>query len=265
MINFTTFGVPAPAGSKRAFRRGDKIVITDASPAAKPWKAAVAASAGEAMNGQELYRCPLRVRIWFYMPRPKNHYRKGKSTSGMLSSTAPQYPAVKPDIDKLSRAVLDALTGVVYLDDSQIVVKVVEKFYGEPARAEVTVLEEGPPLKQIDREQQEFQVGFPRPAGQDIPAAPIVEVIDDQIDRLAAVHADPRMRVAADVWPEQNYGQCERRLRALRKQERVTFDFADRVLTVLDRTHLWYEHPDLKKAYLRADLKWLDRVRPVAQ
>jgi Holliday junction resolvase RusA-like endonuclease len=31
------------------------------------------------------------------------------------------YPVVKPDIDKLMRAVLDSLTGVVYVDDSQVV------------------------------------------------------------------------------------------------------------------------------------------------
>lgn len=31
------------------------------------------------------------------------------------------YPVIRPDLDKLIRAVLDALTGVLFVDDSQVV------------------------------------------------------------------------------------------------------------------------------------------------
>jgi Holliday junction resolvase RusA-like endonuclease len=39
-------------------------------------------------------------------------------------------PSVKPDLDKYVRAVMDALTGVAYVDDSQVVSLYAEKVYG---------------------------------------------------------------------------------------------------------------------------------------
>ena len=42
---------------------------------------------------------------------------------------------------KLARAVEDALTGIVWRDDAQIVDEQLSKVYGEPARVEVDVAE----------------------------------------------------------------------------------------------------------------------------
>ena len=39
-------------------------------------------------------------------------------------------PCVRPDVDKLARALLDALTGVAYEDDGQVVTLTVRKRYG---------------------------------------------------------------------------------------------------------------------------------------
>ena len=38
-------------------------------------------------------------------------------------------PCVRPDVDKLARALLDALTGVAYEDDGQVVALTVRKVY----------------------------------------------------------------------------------------------------------------------------------------
>ena len=46
-----------------------------------------------------------------------------------------------PDIDKLARCALDALTGIVFRDDAQIVDLHATKRYGEPERAELTIRE----------------------------------------------------------------------------------------------------------------------------
>jgi Holliday junction resolvase RusA-like endonuclease len=43
------------------------------------------------------------------------------------------YPFVRPDLDKLCRAVLDALTGIAYKDDQQVVTLNANKTYGERA------------------------------------------------------------------------------------------------------------------------------------
>jgi len=61
----------------------------------------------------------ISVRIEFYMPRPKNHYRTGKY-SHLLKADAPMNHTGRPDIDNLLKFVMDALNGVFYKDDSQI-------------------------------------------------------------------------------------------------------------------------------------------------
>jgi Holliday junction resolvase RusA-like endonuclease len=66
----------------------------------------------------------------FDMPRPKCHYRTGKR-SAELKDNAPAYHAGRPDATKLTRAVEDALTGIVWRDDSQVAEQHVIKRYGE--------------------------------------------------------------------------------------------------------------------------------------
>jgi Holliday junction resolvase RusA-like endonuclease len=56
------------------------------------------------------------------------------------------YPTVRPDVDRLVAGLLDALNGVVYEDDKQVVRLTATKTYGEIAgvRLEVGRLEGGP-------------------------------------------------------------------------------------------------------------------------
>lgn len=62
---------------------------------------------------------PVRVHVQALMVRPKKHYRTGKY-SHILRDDAPMYHIQAPDGDKLMRAVMDALTDIVYRDDSQV-------------------------------------------------------------------------------------------------------------------------------------------------
>ena len=99
---------PAPKGSYR-FVRGHAIPM---SKREKPWRNLVSDNARIAMTREKFTQfdkdVPVSVRITFLMPRPKTVKR--------------HMPIVPPDIDKLCRAVLDALTDVgVWVDDSQVV------------------------------------------------------------------------------------------------------------------------------------------------
>jgi len=47
---------------------------------------------------------------------------------------------VKPDVDKTARCCFDAMTGIMFADDAQIVQMVVSKEYGLPERTEITVI-----------------------------------------------------------------------------------------------------------------------------
>jgi Holliday junction resolvase RusA-like endonuclease len=44
----------------------------------------------------------------FYLPRPGGHFGTGRN-AGLVKNSAPLWPAVKPDLDKLERAVFDSL------------------------------------------------------------------------------------------------------------------------------------------------------------
>ncbi len=152
-IEFVAIGKPEPAGSKTAgviYRNGQPILkngrplvtTRDANPKAKDWKQAVAFYARQAYRG-ELLRGPLRLTITFYRPRPKGHFNSKGSLN--KSGAAAEYPISKPDVLKQTRCVEDALSGVLYLDDAQIVDEHLFKRYGEPARCEVVVEAIGAP------------------------------------------------------------------------------------------------------------------------
>ena len=56
----------------------------------------------------------------------------------MLRSSAPRAPG-RPDLDKLCRAALDAMTGVVYVDDAQVAILSAAKEWGDTAETLVKV------------------------------------------------------------------------------------------------------------------------------
>lgn len=139
LIYFKVDGLPAPQGSKRAFHHAKtgKIMMLESSDKVKPWRQAVAHAAMEAMKGRPPLMCPLRMTVLYRLPRPKAHYgKKG------LKDSAPYYRSKTPDLSKLQRSTEDALTGIVYVDDSQIVRIEATKVYGEPgALIEITQIE----------------------------------------------------------------------------------------------------------------------------
>ena len=51
-------------------------------------------------------------------------------------------PCVRPDLDKLARALLDALIGVAFVDDQQVVSLTVRKVYGAAPLTRVTITRE---------------------------------------------------------------------------------------------------------------------------
>ena len=136
LLAFTVHGLPSPAGSKRAFihRNTGRAVVVDDAARSKEWKTRVNETAVEAMGGAELWTEALAVKALFVFPRPKGHFGKRG-----LRPSAPKQHIVRPDVDKLSRAILDGMKGAVYRDDAQIIRKTVTKQYGEPARCEITV------------------------------------------------------------------------------------------------------------------------------
>lgn len=134
---FVVYGVAAPAGSKTVWRgKAGQVGVRDASKRSAPWKRLVAQEAGKAMEGAELLEGPLSLHVSVMIPRPKSHY----GARGLRPS-APSAPTTRPDLTKYLRGIEDAMTGIVWRDDAQVITQSAEKRYGEPARVHVRVLE----------------------------------------------------------------------------------------------------------------------------
>ncbi len=138
-ISFFVPGLAKPGGSKRAFMRpGMKYPsITDDCKGNKNWRAVVAVFARQAYQGPPLTG-PLSLTVRFMLPRPQSHFRGGRQ-GGRLREDAPHWHTKKPDCTKLLRALEDACTSILWVDDSQIAHQEVEKVYAAMPGAMVTV------------------------------------------------------------------------------------------------------------------------------
>lgn len=126
VLKFQALGVsPVQQGSKRIGRNratGKPIILDDNDKALKPWRSFVTMKARQAAAAAEFIRLegPVAVRLVFKFARPASHFGTGRNR-GTLKPSAPEHMTVKPDADKLVRAVLDSLTDAkVYKDDAQV-------------------------------------------------------------------------------------------------------------------------------------------------
>lgn len=122
MVEFYVIGEPAPQGSSRAFVRGGRAVVTGDNTKTRPWRSAVAWEAREAWRhaGHDTaWNGPVAVSAVFYLSRPPSAPKRRV------------WPEVKPDLDKLTRALLDALAtdAGCLVDDSRVIGLSVAKRY----------------------------------------------------------------------------------------------------------------------------------------
>lgn len=77
----------------------------------------------------------LRADIYAYFPIPKSTSKKKRKEmeSGLI------LPTKKPDTDNIAKAILDALNGLAYYDDAQVVYLQVSKKYSDEPRAVVFI------------------------------------------------------------------------------------------------------------------------------
>jgi Holliday junction resolvase RusA-like endonuclease len=144
VVKVVVKGKPEPAGSKKVLpRHGLRYPITilsvkqllalsvvvDDNSQGRSWKKTISAVARYEMAQGDPLEGPLGVKFLFVLERPKTVKRA--------------YPVTRPDALKLARAVEDALTGIVWRDDAQVVHEVIDKRYqdtqDDPQRVEITV------------------------------------------------------------------------------------------------------------------------------
>jgi len=121
-------GTAQTAGSKRAFVRAGRAIVTDDNPNSRAWKERVAYFARQAWPHPPLDE-PLVVSFVFTLARPGYHFGK-RAGVAYLKPNAPSWHSSRPDALKLARGCEDALSGVVYADDSLIAEEHLRKVYG---------------------------------------------------------------------------------------------------------------------------------------
>ena len=170
-LTFTVHGKPAAKGSARAMvhnQTGRAIVLPDNRKHLRSWEGVVRTAAIEATvnkdDGEVLWRMvqdqPVAVIMEFRLERPK-------------ARKLEVYPVTTPDLDKLARAVLDALQNQVFADDKQVARLLCQKRYAlahEPPGVTVTVTTIGTNLEVWDAAMRglldaeaagaEFEAGF---------------------------------------------------------------------------------------------------------
>lgn len=114
---FTVPGVAVPKGSRTIYR-GRSVESSKRWP---EWKKVVQVFALEERNKRGLrdrYSGPVTLTVTFLLPKPQRPPNERHVT--------------RPDLDKLVRGICDALTGILWVDDSQVGVIMAVKRYAEP-------------------------------------------------------------------------------------------------------------------------------------
>ena len=131
-MRFFVQGLPVPKGSTHSFKHkhtGNIITMASNAKAQKGWRERIW------WEAKERFAAPtaeaVGVNVVFLFNRPKGHFGK----KGLLPS-APKHKITTPDVDKLVRCVLDALTGVAWRDDSQVISVYGRKQFCEPGGSE---------------------------------------------------------------------------------------------------------------------------------
>jgi crossover junction endodeoxyribonuclease RusA len=135
-------GTPITQGSMKGFVRTGKAgvpvaALTHSNPALIAWRMKVTGYLIDAVqNSPMIHHVPMLgaigARITFRMPRPQQHYWPvNRNHTGEVREDAPKYPMTS-DLDKLLRAILDAVTDAqVWKDDGQVVNVSTMKLYAD--------------------------------------------------------------------------------------------------------------------------------------
>lgn len=123
LCSFSVRGLPVSEGSKRAFlpKGSDQPVVVSVNARnLAAWRAQVAAAAATAYRAQPVDECPVYLWLSFFFARPRSHSKARRFDPWVRSA---------PDIEKLVRAVNDALQHVLYRNDAQVAVLTATKSY----------------------------------------------------------------------------------------------------------------------------------------
>ena len=135
VVTFQVDGDPVPKGRPRFARRGH-FVQTYTDSKTIEYETLVAMKARQAIGASEPLKGALSVFLYLRYSIPSSYTKKRKEAclNGL------EFPK-RIDIDNVYKSITDAMNGIVYLDDSQIVEAHIKKLYAEEGGANIMVQE----------------------------------------------------------------------------------------------------------------------------
>lgn len=129
-------GEPCAQGRPRFSTAGGYVKAYDPAKS-RNYKAFVKLITQEEMKkqGWRYTELPIRVRIAAYMGVPASKSKKFKQAAIL----GEERPTKKPDVDNIFKSVTDAMSGIAYKDDKQIVSASIEKFYSDVPHTEIII------------------------------------------------------------------------------------------------------------------------------
>lgn len=137
VLVYSVYGEPVGKGRPRFARRGN-FVSTYSPQKTKTYEDEIRLMAKAAMGASEALETPVTVAIYIRVGIPKS-FSKQKRKDALENI---ERPTKKPDIDNIAKCFLDAMNGIVYLDDKQVVSLHITKEYAETPAVDVMVKED---------------------------------------------------------------------------------------------------------------------------
>ena len=137
MTMFTVYGEPVGKGRPRFAKRGN-FVSTYTPLKTKTYEDEIRMMARSAMGSSEPLETPVTVAIYIRVGIPTS-FSKQKRKDALAGI---EKPTKKPDADNILKCFLDAMNGIVYIDDKQVVNIHLTKVYSEVPAVEVMVKED---------------------------------------------------------------------------------------------------------------------------
>ena len=133
-ISFTVWGEPVAQGRGRAAVVNGKVIVYDPKKS-RDYKREVKAEAVK-VRPEKPWEGPVSLTVKVYKSIPKSFSRRKRE----LALTGKIRPTTKPDLKNVIAGIEDALKGIIWRDDSQVVdFGDSGKWYSENPRVEIIV------------------------------------------------------------------------------------------------------------------------------
>lgn len=133
IVTFTVEGAPVAKGRPRMV--GGKFPRAYTPAKTRVYENLIRLEAAAAMEGRDPIEGAILLSVTAYMPMPASFSKKKRQDAidGLV------VPAVRPDIDNIGKAAMDACNGILFRDDGQVCDLILRKRYSATPRLSVTM------------------------------------------------------------------------------------------------------------------------------